>query len=131
MLPRDVHGNILIGRWDTPDKALLRVLFAIVLPILVSIVCAFVILRKRYLKKLNKIIQEAADTTPEIDLENMGLTKREKEICELLLSNSNLKEIATILRLTYAGAHFHARKLYKKLGIENRTELLVRVRREK
>jgi DNA-binding CsgD family transcriptional regulator len=41
-----------------------------------------------------------------------------------------MKEIGQILGLTYSGANFHAQKLYAKLGIEGRTELLVRVKSE-
>jgi DNA-binding CsgD family transcriptional regulator len=121
-------------KWDNPDKVLLRLLLAIILPIFAVAVCVIVILRKRYLKRMEKITQDAADAaakaTADIDLENMGLTNREKEICELLLTDRPLKEIAAVLNLTYAGANFHAQNVYKKLGIENRTELLVRVRRE-
>jgi DNA-binding CsgD family transcriptional regulator len=121
--------------WDNPDKVLLRLLLAIILPVLGVAVCVIVILRKRYLKKMAKITQDAADAaakaTADINLENMELTNREKEICELLLTDRPLKEIAAILGLTYAGANFHAQNVYKKLGIGNRTELLVRVKSEK
>jgi DNA-binding CsgD family transcriptional regulator len=118
-------------KWDTPDKAFLRRLLAIILPILAAGVCVFLILWKITLQKRKKMAQEAAENVrPKIDLENSGLTNREKEICELLLTNSNLKEIATILGVTYAGANFHAKNLYAKLGIKNRTELLVRVKSE-
>jgi DNA-binding CsgD family transcriptional regulator len=125
---RRTNGNVVIGKWNTPEKALLRLLLAVVLPFLALVVCVFLIFRKRTLK-LAKIIQEAADTVPEIDLENMGLSEGEKDLCELLLSNSNLKEIAAILKLSYPGATHRARKLYAKLGIKGRTELLVRVKK--
>ncbi|MDR0322480.1 MAG: helix-turn-helix transcriptional regulator, partial [Treponema sp.] len=115
-------------KWDNHDKAFLRLVFFIILPVLTLAVCTILFLRKRYLMKLAKIIQEAADTTPYIDLENMGLSDREKVICELLLSNRTLKEIGQILNLTYSGANFHAQNLYAKLGIEGRTELLVRIK---
>jgi DNA-binding CsgD family transcriptional regulator len=129
------NGTFVIGeKWDNPDKAFRRLLFTIILPFLVLVVSVIVILRKRYLKKLTKIIQDAADTaadTPDIDLENMGLSDREKDICELLLTDSTLKEIALILELSYSGANFHAQKLYAKLGVQNRTELIVRMKSEK
>jgi DNA-binding CsgD family transcriptional regulator len=126
-------GNIIFGKgekWDTNSKVLLRTLTAVILPFLALVVCVFLILRKRTLK-LAKIIQKAADTAPYIDLENRGLTNREKEICELLLTDCNLKEISGVLGIGYSGATFHAQNLYKKLGIEGRTELLVRVKNEK
>jgi DNA-binding CsgD family transcriptional regulator len=112
-------------------------LLAVILPFLAVGVCVFLIIWNLTLKKQKKMAQEAAEAsasavaTPKIDLARMGLSDREKEICELLLTNRPLKEIATILDLTYAGATFRARKLYAKLGIENRTELLVRVKNEK
>jgi DNA-binding CsgD family transcriptional regulator len=118
-------------KWDTPDKVFWRLLAGITIPFIAVVVFAIIVLRRSYLKKLNKIIQEAVDTTPEIDLTNMGLSDGEKDICELLLSNRPLKEIAPILKLSYQGANHRAQKLYKKLGIENRTELLVRVKSEK
>jgi DNA-binding CsgD family transcriptional regulator len=118
-------------KWYTHDKALRRLVFTVIMPIIVLIVCVIVILRIRYLKKLNKIIQEAADTTPYIDYENFGLSDREKDLCELLLTDRPLKDIALILELSYAGVHKNARKLYVKLGIHNRTELLVRIKNEK
>jgi DNA-binding CsgD family transcriptional regulator len=130
----NAKGNGIFGtgeKWDTHDKALLRLIFMVVLPILAFVVGVLLILRKRYIKKLIKIVQEAADSAadaaPNIDLESMGLTDREKEICELLLTDRTLKEIALILELSYSGTNFHAQKLYAKLGIQNRTELLVRV----
>jgi DNA-binding CsgD family transcriptional regulator len=129
----NAQGNGIFGKgekWDNPDKASLRMLFTIVLPFIALVVSVFVILRRRYLKKMTKIIQEAADSTPDIDLENMGLSEREKDICELLLTDRPLKEIALILDLSYSGANFHAQNLYAKLGIQNRTELLIRMNNE-
>jgi DNA-binding CsgD family transcriptional regulator len=122
-------------KWDNPDKALLRMLAAIILPIIAVTACVVFILRRRYIKRLAKEMQEASDQSakanPKIDLENMDLSGREKDICELLLTDRPMKEIGQILGLTYSGANFHAQKLYTKLGIENRTELLVRVKSEK
>jgi DNA-binding CsgD family transcriptional regulator len=135
------QGNGTFGegeKWDDSDKAFRRMLLAVILPVLVLAAFVIFILRKRYVKKLAKELQEAAEQSaavaasarPKIDIENMGLTRREREICELLLTDRPLKEIADILKLSYPGANFHARNLYKKLEIENRTELLVRVRNE-
>jgi DNA-binding CsgD family transcriptional regulator len=39
-----------------------------------------------------------------------------------------LKEIADILGKRYSGVHKSTQKLYAKLGIKGRTELLVRVK---
>jgi DNA-binding CsgD family transcriptional regulator len=127
------RGNGIFGKgekWDNPDKALRRMLVAVILSFLALAVCGFLILRRRYLKRLAGIVQAAADTTPYIDLENMDLSDREKDLCELLVSNKPLKEIADILGKGYSGVHKSTQNLYKKLGIEGRTELLVRVKSE-
>ncbi|MDR0322478.1 MAG: helix-turn-helix transcriptional regulator [Treponema sp.] len=131
-------GNVLISgvfgegeKWDTHAKAFRRMLFAIILPSLALVVGVFLVFWKRYVKKLARIVQEAADTTPYIDLEHIGLSNREKDLCELLLSDLPLKEIASVLGTGYSGAHFHVQNLYAKLGIEGRTELLVRVKSRK
>jgi DNA-binding NarL/FixJ family response regulator len=42
-----------------------------------------------------------------------------------------MKQIAAVMELTYATADYHARKLYRKMGVQNRTELLIQVKSEK
>jgi DNA-binding CsgD family transcriptional regulator len=126
-------GNGTFGtgdKWDNPNKALLRTLVAIILLVLAVAVCVIVILRKRAYKKLMRIAQEAKESAPEMIFENAGLTDREKEIGPLLLSELKMKDIASVMKIAYATADFHARNLYKKLEVESRTELLVRVKRE-
>jgi DNA-binding CsgD family transcriptional regulator len=127
----NVQGDVIFGKgekWDNPNKASLRMLTVIILPVLALAAGVFLIIRKRTLK-LAKIIQKAADTAPYIDLEGRGLTNREKEICELLLTDCTLKEISGVLGIGYSGATFHAQNLYAKLGIKGRTELLVRIKK--
>jgi DNA-binding CsgD family transcriptional regulator len=53
-----------------------------------------------------------------------NLTPRESEIFNLLLTGLSRKQIAGELALTEAGASFHIKNLYRKLGIQSRTELL-------
>jgi DNA-binding CsgD family transcriptional regulator len=125
------QGNGTFGtgdKWDNPNKALLRMLAAIILPVLAVGICVFVILRKRAYKKLMRIAQEAKDSAPEMIFENMGLTDREKEIGILLLSELKMKQIASVMKIAYATADFHARNLYKKLEVEGRTALLTKAR---
>ncbi|MDR2717880.1 MAG: LuxR C-terminal-related transcriptional regulator [Treponema sp.] len=54
------------------------------------------------------------------------LTPREMEIFNLLLTGLPIKQIADKLALTHSGATFHAQNLYRKLGIQSRTELLAK-----
>jgi DNA-binding CsgD family transcriptional regulator len=54
------------------------------------------------------------------------LTPRELEIFKLLLTGLSTKQIAGELTLSEPGANFHIKNLYRKLGIQSRTELLVK-----
>jgi DNA-binding CsgD family transcriptional regulator len=121
-----VGGTFGTGdKWDNPDKALLRLLAAIILPVLAVGICVFVILRKKAYKKLMKIAQEAKDRAPEMVFENASLTDREKEIGPLLLSELKMKQIASVMKIAYTTADFHAKNLYKKFEVQGRTELLL------
>jgi DNA-binding CsgD family transcriptional regulator len=135
------QGSGIFGKgekWNITDNVFRRIQYAIIQPILALAASVVFILRKRYIKKQVKEIQEVTDATadatasvrPKIDLESMVLSDRERKICELLLAGIPLKEIATILDIGYSGAHKSAQKLYEKLGIKNRMELLVRVSKE-
>jgi DNA-binding CsgD family transcriptional regulator len=55
-----------------------------------------------------------------------NLTAREIEIYNLLLTNLSVKEIAHKLNKSYSGVNFHIQNLYRKLGIQSRTELLTK-----
>jgi DNA-binding CsgD family transcriptional regulator len=57
------------------------------------------------------------------------LSPREREIFDLLLTDIPVKHIATNLKITYSGVNFHIKNLYGKLGVQSRTELLVKFRR--
>jgi DNA-binding CsgD family transcriptional regulator len=128
------RGNGIFGegdKWDDSDKAFRRMLLAIILPVLALAVAGSLIYRKITYKKLMKIAQEATATTPETLFENVQLTDREKEIGTLLLTELSMKQIATVVNLAYATVDYHSRKLYRKLEVQGRMELLIRVRKGK
>jgi DNA-binding CsgD family transcriptional regulator len=54
-----------------------------------------------------------------------NLPPREKEVFELLLTDRSLKVIADELDISYSGANSHTQKIYRKFGIQSRTELLI------
>jgi DNA-binding CsgD family transcriptional regulator len=122
-------GTFGIGdKWDNPDKVFLRMLAAIILPIFAATVCVFLVYRKRTLQKVMRLVQEAANSPVKV-FENVKLTTREKEVGKLLLSELSMKLIADVMAIAYATADFHSRKLYRKMGIQGRMELL-RMRNE-
>jgi DNA-binding CsgD family transcriptional regulator len=128
------RGNGIFGegdKWDNPDKVFRRMLIAVILTVLALAVCVFLIYRKITFKRLMKIAQTAADTATETVFENVHLTIREKEIGKLLLKGFSMKQIASVMHIAYTTVDYHSRKLYRKLGVQNRTELLLRMRNEK
>jgi len=62
------------------------------------------------------------DKHPEIE----GLSARELEVFEQLLSAKSLQEIANELFITYSSVHFHCKNVYRKLGVANRKEILIK-----
>lgn len=57
-----------------------------------------------------------------------ALTKREKEIAELLCCGSRPKQVAERLGISVTTVYKHVDNIYKKLGISNRHELFARFR---
>ncbi len=63
-------------------------------------------------------------------LENIGLTKREKEIFPLLLNQLSTYEIAQSLFISESTARWHVANIFKKAGVESRIKLIDEYRRK-
>ena len=78
-----------------------------------------------------EISPEKANTKPKekspalIEAEGL-LTDREKEIFYLLLSGKTAREISLDLNLSLSSINTHSEKIYRKLDIHSRTELMVK-----
>ena len=59
------------------------------------------------------------------------LSKREREVMKLLLEGKKRKEIAEELFVTESTIKKHSASIYKKLEVENRKELLEKVKSER
>ena len=55
-----------------------------------------------------------------------SLTPREAEVMELLQSGKSNAEIANELNVSVETVRSHARRIYRKLGVRTRRELLAR-----
>lgn len=53
------------------------------------------------------------------------LSKRETEVCKLLLKGYTLRQISAILEIAYPTVNTYCTSVYRKLGINSRTELLL------
>ncbi|MGD8861820.1 MAG: LuxR C-terminal-related transcriptional regulator [Myxococcales bacterium] len=70
-------------------------------------------------KKKGQEVQSRLDRTP--------LTKREKEVVALLVAGSSTRQIAEQTRLTVATVHTYLKRIYSKLGVHSRVELVARM----
>jgi len=55
------------------------------------------------------------------------LSPREYEVCLLLVEGHAVKEVAARCKISTSTADAHARRVYKKLGVHSRAELIGRV----
>ncbi|MPL99639.1 hypothetical protein SDC9_45857 [bioreactor metagenome] len=55
-----------------------------------------------------------------------ALSKREAEVCSLLLQGYTLRQISAILPIAYSTVNTYCTSAYRKLGINSRTELLLK-----
>ena len=60
-----------------------------------------------------------------IKVEDAGLTRREKEVVQLAAQGYNDNEIAKMLDISSFTVKFHLKRIFKKLGIHKRVELIV------
>jgi DNA-binding NarL/FixJ family response regulator len=72
-----------------------------------------------------KIVQ-SFQRTPPPDRESVALSPREAEVLGLLVKGYLYKEIADMLKLTYATVHSHIRRIYEKLHVRSRSEAVAK-----
>ncbi|MCF8720953.1 response regulator transcription factor [Nitrospina gracilis] len=60
-----------------------------------------------------------------LQLEKVGLTKRQREVANLASQGYNDEEIAQILKISVFTVKFHLKKAFKKLNIHKRVELIL------
>ena len=72
-------------------------------------------------------LQKAIQIVDSIDeLEGLGLTPREKEVCTWLLRGLTVRQVSGELGLAFATVNGYYRSLYRKLGINSKAELFLR-----
>jgi len=63
----------------------------------------------------------------QLRLDRTPLTKREKEVVALLVSGASTRQIAEQTSLTVATVHTYLKRIYSKLGVHSRVELVARM----
>jgi DNA-binding CsgD family transcriptional regulator len=82
-----------------------------------------------YSSRMNRIGPENRRRSLELQLrlERTPLTKREKEVVSLLVSGASTRSIAEQTKLTVATVHTYLKRIYSKLGVHSRVELVARM----
>jgi DNA-binding CsgD family transcriptional regulator len=109
--------------WDNPVKKTLKRLIIIISSVIVAFMVLFIVIK---IHRRRKAMSLAAAKDPNIIARNANLSSRESEILAMLFTDAPIKQIAYDLELTYSGVNFHVKNIYQKLGVKNRTELLVK-----
>ncbi|GHV84574.1 hypothetical protein AGMMS50230_01820 [Spirochaetia bacterium] len=115
-------------KWSTslpPSKS--SRIFIIPIAAILAAFALFIVFKKRSAKVL-RAPAEAADQRAQIEqiAIEMKLSTRETEVFTLLLTEAPVKQIAHTLKISYSGVNFHTKNLYRKLGIQSRTELFAK-----
>jgi DNA-binding CsgD family transcriptional regulator len=109
-------------KWSKPNTGFNRRLVIYILTALVLIFAVLLFVRKKIISKGQKskaVIEAEAKLTP-----------REKEVFDLFLSGHTAKQLAQTLKISVSSIDFHSKNIYRKLGIQSRTELLVKFKGE-
>ena len=82
-----------------------------------------------YSSRMNRVGPENRKRLVELAdrLERTPLTKREKEVVTLLASGASTRAIAEQTKLTVATVHTYLKRIYSKLGVHSRVELVARM----
>jgi len=79
-------------------------------------------------RKIMEYIPKNAAQQKVPDLDAYNLTKREKEILQLLIDGLSYKEIAATCFISIDTINSHIRKIYSKLDVHSRSEIAARFR---
>jgi DNA-binding CsgD family transcriptional regulator len=82
-----------------------------------------------YSSRMNRIAPDVRKKSLELQmrLDRTPLTKREKEVVSLLVSGASTRMIAEQTKLTVATVHTYLKRIYSKLGVHSRVELVARM----
>ena len=79
-----------------------------------------IVIKDRQLAELSRKVKELSFSEDRSNL----LTRRQKEVFELILSGKSNKEITQLLHIEFSTLKSHINKIYKTLGVSNRREVI-------
>jgi DNA-binding NarL/FixJ family response regulator len=82
-------------------------------------------------KLLNRLQSRAADENPDSSGGETKLTRREREILEMIAKGFSYAETSKICRISAATVHSHLKSVYRKLEVHSKTEAVYEARRRR
>lgn len=82
-----------------------------------------------YSSRMNRVVPDGRRQVIALAarLDRTPLTRREKEVVSLLVSGASTRTIAEQTKLTVATVHTYLKRIYSKLGVHSRVELVARM----
>ena len=108
-------------RWSQPRAVLSNYVFFIIFAVLALGLFFFFFIRQN--AKPRHLTAEQRLKIPD---PGVKLSPREREVFDLFLSGQTAKQAAQTLGISISSINFHSENMYRKLGIQSRTELLVK-----
>ncbi len=68
-----------------------------------------------------------ANNKPAREGKNLLLTRRENDVLEQLVKGLSYKEVANILKISFATVNDHIKNIYYKMGVNSKSELIAKV----
>ena len=117
-------------KWHDQYTALRRNLLIAAIAVLVlgSLVIIFLRRKAQARALLKKDLPEPKVKSPALIEAETQLTEREKDVFYLLLSGKAAKEISRDLNLSLSSVNTHSERIYRKLNVHSRAELMVKYR---
>jgi len=78
-----------------------------------------------------KVLTMMRDSNSKKESEDVKLSKREKDVLELLVQGKSYKMIAADLNISYETVHSHIKRIYKELRVNSSTEAVSKTLRNK
>jgi DNA-binding CsgD family transcriptional regulator len=114
----NIEGLMQNSSNNNPNKSLWMILIIIMGVIIICLVLSYILV----LKKLKKSLLISSTSNLNVD----KLSEREKDVLDLMLKGYSMSQIASSLYISISTAKGHGNKIYKKLGIHSRHELILK-----
>lgn len=120
--------GVVVGKYSSMFPLGIALTVAIVSTIVIVILLLFspALARTYFKEDWSKDSEKSEiDNKSQNPFEAQPFSKREKELCKLLLDGMTLRQAAATMGVSYSTANTYQTSIYRKLGINSKTELML------